>query len=137
MRLYTCTTYAVFMLVGILSLASFQPEPLIASKQRGKKVYELNCQTCHGEDGTGVPSVFPPLAKADYLMQNRSRAIRQILYGARGIMVVNGQSYTGEMPAQNALSDTEIADVLNYVRNSWGNRDATMVVPTEVKAQRR
>ena len=130
MRILVCCAMAW------IGLSAYQPDPLLLSKQRGKKVYEMNCQTCHSEDGKGVPSVFPPLAQADYLMQNRPRAIRQVLYGARGTMVVNGQSYTGEMPAQNALTDAEIADVLNYIRNSWGNQDTQIVTPQEVKTQR-
>ncbi len=129
--------FSSFLLISCVFFVGLSAYQLKQNIQQGKKVYELNCQTCHGEDGQGVPSVFPPLAKADYLMQNRVRAIRQVLYGARGTMVVNGQSYVGEMPAQNALSDTEIADVLNYVRNSWGNQDATIITPADVKAQRR
>jgi nitrite reductase (NO-forming) len=127
----------LLLVVVMIALSAYQPEPFALSKQRGKKVYELNCQTCHADDGQGAPSIFPPLAKADYLMQNRNRAIRQILYGARGTMIVNGQTYIGEMPAQGGLSDTEIADVLNYVRNAWGNQDNTPITPQEVRAQRR
>ncbi|TAE14473.1 MAG: cytochrome c [Bacteroidetes bacterium] len=130
--------FSFILLVCVsVALSAYQPEPLALSKQRGKKVYELNCQTCHGEDGKGEPSIFPPLAQADYLMQNRTRAIRQVLYGARGTMIVNGHTYTGEMPAQGGLSDTEVADVLNYVRNAWGNQDNSPISPQDVRAQRR
>jgi mono/diheme cytochrome c family protein len=130
-------TFLIFSFSAILFLSAYQPDPLQASKLRGKKVYELNCQTCHSEDGQGAEGVFPPLAKADYLMQNRARSIRQVLHGARGTMVVNGKTYTGEMPAQGGLSDADIADVLNYVRNSWGNQDTQMMTAQEVRAQRR
>lgn len=134
MRLY----YIILLsLSSTLLLSAYQSYDRQARFQNGKKVYMLNCQTCHGEDGKGVPDVFPPLAHSDYLMQDRSRAIRQVLYGARGTMIVNGQSYTGEMPAQSTLNDIEIADVLNYIRNSWGNQDAVVITPQDVKAQRR
>ncbi len=120
-----------------IALTAFQTDPLQESIQRGKKVYQWNCQTCHAQNGQGEPSLFPPLAKSDYLMQDRPRAIKQVLYGARGTMVVNGVTYKGEMLAFNELSDTQIADVLNYVRNSWGNQDLQIITPQDVKSQRR
>lgn len=137
MRFYSFYGFCVLIVLCNIVLTAFQPDPLQASKMRGKKVYEMNCQTCHAENGQGEPSVFPPLAKSDYLMKNRERAIRQVLYGARGTMVVNGQTYTGEMSAYDSLADAEIADVLNYVRNSWGNQDTHLITPQEVRAQRR
>ncbi len=77
---------------------------------------------------------FRRVAKADYLMADKTRSIKQILKGASGEMTVNGKTYNGEMPAID-LTDEQVSDVLNYVRNSWGNKGAA-VTPTEVKAQR-
>jgi mono/diheme cytochrome c family protein len=134
------TAYLQFFMWALLAfivLTAFQTDPMQASKERGKKVYAFNCQTCHGDAGLGEPTIFPPLAKSDYLMQNRARAIRQVLYGARGSMVVNGQTYTGEMAAFGDLTNAQIADVLNYIRNSWGNQDPQIITPQEVSAQRR
>ncbi|HZB11713.1 MAG TPA: cytochrome c, partial [Chryseolinea sp.] len=107
---------------------------LKASIERGKEVYDINCTSCHMEKGEGLEGAFPPLAKSDYLMADKARSIKQILNGASGEMVVNGKTYNGEMPAMD-LTDEQVSDVLNYVRNSWGNKGAA-VTPAEVKAQR-
>ena len=73
------------------------------------------------EKGEGIESAFPPLAKSDYMMADKNRSIKQILAGASGEMKVNGMTYNGEMPAID-LTDEQVSDVLNYVRNSWGNK---------------
>lgn len=117
--------------------ASFfkQEDPLQASIKRGKIVYEANCASCHMEKGEGIEGVFPPLAKSDYLMADKKRSIKQVLNGAKGKMTVNGIMYEGEMPA-SGLADKEAADVLNYIRNSWGNK-GKIVTDLEVKAERK
>ncbi|HZI25535.1 MAG TPA: cytochrome c [Chryseolinea sp.] len=122
--------------VGTVSLMSFhiQKFDLKASIERGKEVYDINCTSCHMEKGEGLEGAFPPLAKSDYLMADKARSIKQILNGASGEMVVNGKTYNGEMPAMD-LTDEQVSDVLNYVRNSWGNKGGA-VTPAEVKAQR-
>jgi mono/diheme cytochrome c family protein len=122
--------------IATVSLMSFhiQKFDLKASIERGKEVYDINCTSCHMEKGEGLEGAFPPLAKSDYLMADKARSIKQILNGASGEMVVNGKTYNGEMPAMD-FTDEQVSDVLNYVRNSWGNKGAA-VTPAEVKAQR-
>jgi mono/diheme cytochrome c family protein len=110
-------------------------QELAASLKQGARVYRSKCLTCHMANGKGVPSVYPPLAGSDYLLADQERAIRQILYGAQGEMIVNGQIYNGLMPAPN-LSDQETADVLNYILNSWGNQSEIVTAP-EVAKQRK
>jgi nitrite reductase (NO-forming) len=107
-------------------------EPSIS---RGKTVYINKCLTCHMGDGGGVPGVYPPVAKSDYLLADRARAIKQVLYGAQGKMIVNGKVYNGVMPPQ-ALTNQQAADVLNYIFNSWGN-SAEYVSPEEVSKNRK
>ena len=68
-----------------------------------------------------MQGTFPPLAKADYLMADKSRAIETVLNGLTGPIEVNGQRYNGVMPPMGHLKDDQIADILNYVRHSWGN----------------
>lgn len=82
-----------------------------------------------------MEGVFPPVAKSNYLMADKKRSIVQILKGVSGPIKVNGVDYNGEMAAIE-LSDREISDVLNYVRNSFGNKGAA-VTPEEVKAARK
>jgi nitrite reductase (NO-forming) len=98
-------------------------------------VYTSSCLSCHGEQGVGIENVYPPLAKSDYLMADKKRAIQQVLYGANGEMKVNGKVYNAEMPGLD-LSDEQVSDVLNYTRNSWGNKGGA-IKPEEVKAARK
>ena len=102
---------------------------------RGQEVYTTNCVSCHMEKGEGMEGVFPPLAKSNYLMADKKRSIVQIIKGVSGPIKVNGVEYNGEMAAID-LSDQEVSDVLNYVRNSFGNKGAA-VTPEEVKAARK
>ena len=126
------------LLIFVISLMSFknnQKFDLKTSIERGKEAYNIHCITCHMEKGEGLEGAFPPLAKSDYLMADKNRSIKQILEGATGEMKVNGVVYNGEMPASD-LTDEQVSDVLNYVRNSWGNKGAA-VTPNDVKAQRK
>jgi nitrite reductase (NO-forming) len=115
---------------------AFQDYNLSASVKRGKEVYVSNCQNCHLENGSATTDRCPPLAKADYLRKPVDSLIIIILEGQRGEIVVNGKKYNEEMLAQNYLSDAEIADVLNFVRNSWGNKMA-VIRPQRVKTLRK
>ena len=86
----------------------------------GKRTYEQNCQACHQVGGKGLSSAFPPLANSDYLNADHQRAISVVKYGLTGKIKVNGQTFNSEMPSL-ALSSHDIANVLTYVLNSWGN----------------
>lgn len=101
--------------------------------EKGKQIYMQNCFACHLPSGEGMASVFPPLAKADYLMADRERAIRIVLKGLNGPITVNGANYNGAMPPQGEVLNAEqVADVLTYVTNSWGN-SADAFTADEVK----
>lgn len=119
-------------------LYSFQqkkPYDLKASMARGEQLYISYCLSCHLDQGQGIEGVYPPLAKSDYLMADKKRSIQQILYGVSGEIKVNGKTYNLEMTGFD-LTDEETADVLNYIRNSWGNKGA-VVAPEEVRAARK
>ena len=117
----------IYLLFTVFALAitSFafkaQDSKLKASMERGKDEYEGICVPCHMDQGQGIPGVFPPLAKSDYLMADLNRSIKGMIEGQEGEIEVNGVKYNGAMPA-TGLDDQSIADVLNYVRNSWGNK---------------
>ncbi|MFO1393662.1 MAG: cytochrome D1 domain-containing protein [Steroidobacteraceae bacterium] len=101
----------------------------------GKKVYETICYACHQADGKGLPGAFPPLAGSDYLLGNPDRAAKVVINGLSGEVEVNGIKYNSVMPAMTQLSDQEIADVLTYAMNSWGNKGGHVSV-TNVAAAR-
>jgi len=129
----------IFLLpaAGILTLASFQGKnsfDLKSSVTRGKEVYTTYCISCHMEQGEGIPDVYPPLAKSDYLMADKKRSIKQILNGVTGEIKVKGKVYNSEMTGFD-LTDQEVSDLLNYVRNSFGNKGEA-VTPEQVQAAR-
>ncbi|HEX7862246.1 MAG TPA: copper-containing nitrite reductase [Verrucomicrobiae bacterium] len=88
---------------------------------KGKQVYMQTCFVCHQISGEGIPTQIPPLANSDYLMADKERSIRVVLQGLTGETVVNGKKYNGTMVPLNNLSDEDIANVLTYVRSSFGN----------------
>ena len=105
---------------------------LTASMTRGREIYSTYCVSCHQEQGEGVEDIYPPLAKSDYLMADKKRSILQVLKGASGEMKVNGKIYNMEMVGFN-LSAQETSDVLNYIRNSFGNKGEA-ITPDQVTA---
>lgn len=126
----------LFLGLVTLFVSSFQMgDPLADSIKRGKDVYSTACVACHQADGKGLEKIFPPLAKSDYLMADKKRSIKQVINGATDPITVNGVKYTTPMIGLGTLSDQEVADVLNYVRNSWGNKGEIVKVE-EVKKVR-
>ena len=101
----------------------------------GKAVFGTTCFACHQSEGQGIPTVFPPLAKSDYLNADVNRAINTVLKGKTGEVTVNGKKYNNIMTSQN-LTDEETANVLTYIYNNWGNKK-TVVTAAMVKAQRK
>ena len=102
-----------------LSTSSLAQQSLEDSYERGQMIYADFCVRCHLPDGTGESGVIPPLAKADFL-QDVKATIHSIKYGIYGPITVNGVKYNGSM-APMGLENDEIADVTNYILNSWGN----------------
>jgi nitrite reductase (NO-forming) len=86
----------------------------------GGALFNGTCSVCHQNDGAGIANVFPPLAKSDYLVDAK-RSIDVVLNGLSGPITVNGQNYNSVMPPMSQLNEDEVANILTYVRNSWGN----------------
>lgn len=105
-----------------------------AQLDRGRALYAQNCLACHQLMGQGVPGAFPPLAKSDYLMADKARSIRILCEGLSGEIRVNGRRYESAMPPVT-LNDQDVADVLTFVRNSWGN-EGEAVTADEVREVR-
>ena len=106
-----------------------------SSKARGKEVYTKYCLTCHQADGGGVPRMNPPLAQTEYVNGNKQRLIGIVLNGMNIPLEINGDSYENPMASHAFLKDQQIADVLTYVRSSFGNK-STAITAEEVKAVR-
>lgn len=108
-----------------------QDSKLKESINRGSVVYQDFCMSCHLPNGKGVPKTFPPLAKSDYLMSDIKRSIEVVKFGQKGEIIVNGEKYNSAMMPLG-LSDKEIADVMNYISNSWGNANKSLITEKEV-----
>ncbi|MFD2932560.1 c-type cytochrome [Spirosoma flavum] len=106
----------------------------VAIKSAGQVIYEQNCLTCHQANGSGVPNLNPPLRETDWVLGDKSRIINVVLKGLQG-KEIEGDMYDNAMPAHDFLTDTQIADVLTYIRSSFGNK-AEAITADEVKAVR-
>lgn len=139
----TITFY--FLVLTILSVYGFsvkstiqdsqvqeQNKLLAESMKRGEMIYADFCLNCHLPDGSGTADNVPPLAQSDYLLNKRMASIKAIKFGQKGIITVNGKTYNSVM-APMGLDDEEVADVMNYILNSWGNRSEKIVSIEEVK----
>ena len=100
----------------------------------GSKIYNQACFACHQADGKGLPSVFPPLAGSDYLKADPDRAAAIVIHGLQGEITVNGSKFNSIMTPQ-PFNDQQIANVLTFVNNSWGNT-GPVVTAEQVKKVR-
>jgi len=125
----------VLVLFFITSAALLKAQSLKASMDRGQKVYEKVCLSCHMADGGGVPHLNPPLSQTSYVLGDKSKIIYIVLHGMTDRIPIEDEFYSNNMAAHTDLNDQQIADVLTYVRNSFGNK-ASAVTAAEVKAVR-
>lgn len=88
----------------------------------GKQVYEQHCQNCHGNEGQGLARLYPPLTDTTFLKTNKTRLACIIKYGLNDTISVNGVEFAGQMPAESHLPDIDIAAVITYITNSFGNK---------------
>jgi len=123
------------MLFGFLVSAQSKTVAPSQKLADGKKVYNMYCLACHQADGNGVPRLNPPLAGTEYVTGNKARLIDIVLYGLTEPLEINEEVYNNPMAAHAFLSDEQIANVLSYIRNHFGNK-ASMVTAAEVKKQR-
>ena len=139
-NLFIALTGGLFVLAAVLMSQTKKPAGgpgpggMQASITRGKQVYLEQCLACHQVDGMGVEGMNPPLVKTKFVTGEKKALVKIVLNGMQGIPV-GGEDYHGVMAPHPDLTDQQIADVLTYVRNSWGNKGSA-VTPGEVKAVR-
>jgi mono/diheme cytochrome c family protein len=137
--------YAMFVMLGgglfvlVTGLMSQTAKPTTqgapaAQITRGKQVYLEQCLACHQVDGLGVQGMNPPLVKTKQVLGDKAALIKIVLNGMQGVDI-GGDDYHGVMAPHPDLADQQIADVLTYVRNSFGNK-ASAVTTAQVKAVR-
>jgi mono/diheme cytochrome c family protein len=107
-----------------------------AEKSEGNQLYIKHCLQCHQTDGKGVRGMFPPLAGNEKIKGPATDIIKIVLFGLEGPITVNERDYNQPMPPQAYLTDKQIADILSYIRNSWGNQ-ASNITPADVEKVRK
>ncbi|WP_276360987.1 cytochrome c [Daejeonella sp. H1SJ63] len=119
----------IYTLLFLLSISavfhSCQNEEGINYKRyyvNGKGIYEKNCQSCHGADGKGLGTLYPPLTDSLYLKQNKNKLACIIKNGQNETIQINNVPFDGNMPANPNLADIDIAQVIVYITNSFGNK---------------
>jgi cbb3-type cytochrome c oxidase subunit III len=124
------TKAVLLALVAAVAVAATAAPDANAASPRvaaGAKIFAANCTGCHGANGTGQPGIFPSLAANPYVSGDAKRVIHTVKYGLKGKIVAKGVKYDGVMPAwRGTLSDSQIADVISYVRTTWGNTGSTV-----------
>jgi mono/diheme cytochrome c family protein len=115
--------------------ASSAKAAMQASMNRGKQVYLEQCLACHQADAMGVQNMNPPLVKTKWILGDKTTLVQVVLKGMTGEVDIEGETYHNVMAPHNDLTDQQIADVLTYVRNNFGNK-ASAVTAAEVKTIR-
>ena len=131
MKLQYTTLLLLFIFTSCNSQNKKTNSDLSKSIEKGALVYQDFCMSCHLPNGEGVSKVFPPLANSDYVKNKREASLRAIKYGQKGEIIVNGVTYNGVM-APLGLTDEEIANVMNYISNTWGNKNEMLITSEEV-----
>ena len=117
--------WTLFITVSTLALISSCSEEEIKYQRYysdGLALYKDHCQSCHMADGTGLRGVIPPLTDTTFLQKNRDKLPCIVNYGLSDSIVVNGEIYETEMPAESHLAAIDIAKILTYVTNTFGNQ---------------
>lgn len=99
----------------------------------GHKRYVTHCQNCHGAKGEGLGRLYPPLTDGNYLRENRSSLPCILVHGLSGEIEVHGIKYDTEMPANSDLTPLDVAYILTYITNSFGNRSEDIFTVEEVE----
>lgn len=110
-----------------------QKDSLGISIENGRLLYDDFCVRCHLPNGKGEIGIIPPLAKSDFLYKHMEESIKALKFGGiDGEIIVNGVKYNSRMEKMG-LYDDEIADVMNYILNSWGNKSDKIITEEYVK----
>lgn len=138
-KVFLITAFSVTVLLCVVAQVK-KPQPKAvnnpaASIGRGKMVYQKECLSCHQEDGGGVPHLNPPLYESTNVVGDKKKIIAVVLRGMTDRVPIDGEYYSNNMAPHPELTNVQIADVLTFIRASWGNK-ASAVTPAEVQAVR-
>ncbi|MGL1885945.1 MAG: cytochrome c [Reichenbachiella sp.] len=87
----------------------------------GKRLYEMHCSNCHQPDGSGLKALIPPISKS-FIIANPNIIVCAIKYGLQGPIIIDSTRYNGKMPGSNRLTSIEIAEIMTFLNNNWGDK---------------
>ncbi|MGM9476008.1 c-type cytochrome [Pedobacter sp. GSP4] len=123
MRKYIINSIFLISIIAIIvSCQSQETIDLQNYMSNGKDIYKAKCQNCHGENGEGLGELAPPLTDSVFLKTNKSRLACFIKNGTNEPLIINGKEYKEKMPAFPELADIDVAQVMVFVTNSFGNK---------------
>jgi len=125
MKLKIIACIGFLLIILIVSCQSDEQLEFDRYYSAGSIVYQTRCQNCHGAKGEGLQALMPPLADSVFLKANRALLSCSVKYGLKGKISISKKTFEGQMPP-NDLANIEIADVLTYVTNSFGNKMGTI-----------
>ena len=123
----TKIVFAPLLAAALLAGAAAPSASAGSTRSAGEMVFATNCTGCHGATGGGQPGVFPSLQANPYVSGDAKRVIHTVKFGLTGKIVAKGVKYDGQMPAwTGTLTDLQIANVISYIRTSWGNKGSAV-----------
>lgn len=127
MKLKIITFIALSICVITVSCQSEEEQDFKRYYGAGMQIYKDKCQNCHGTKGEGLSNLIPPLTDTAYLKKNKAQLGCFIKYGIKeSIITINGKAYEGAMPPNLDMAPIEIAKILTYIGNSFGNKMGTI-----------
>ena len=123
------------------TVASFAQDDIRASAERGKAIFMQTCMACHQPTGLGIPGAFPPFDGSEYVVGDTKRLVALVIKGYTGPITVKGVPFNSMLIAVDTqfaqLKDNaKLADVLNFIRNNWSNKNSVAVTPEFVQKVR-
>ncbi len=121
--------------IDSVALQTSESQEIKQKNHPGKALYMQFCLSCHMENGSGVPGLYPPLIKTEMVLNDNRKLIKTVLHGQEGPITVSGEDYNSIMAKFDYLNDEQVANVLNYIRTNFGN-DAVAITVNDVRTVR-
>lgn len=124
-KLIIGSAYLLSVMAIILGCQNASEIEMAKFMSNGKDIYTAKCQNCHGKNGEGLAALAPPLTDTLFLLKNKSQLAGYIKNGVSHPMQINGKTYHEKMPAFPELHDIDIAQVIVYITNTFGNKQGS------------
>lgn len=104
--------------------------------KEGKSIYIKYCLTCHQSEGNGVPQMYPPIQKSNWVNGDKNKLIKILLNGSSGEIEVNDEFYDQTMPKFDYLTNEQLSKVLTYIRENFGNKASPVTIKEVIEIRK-